>query len=333
MHLANVFAGVNIIEMHVPMARLALRTGHLGAARRHLEIAQSAARDLEIVDALVGVDLYTLRTELAVWDGYLAAALEIAREGFDQLVEPGNALYLGELAIPAAQAAADLAVRARAARDLSAAETAVGAARDVIERYRSSTERLTIADALANHEIGWRMALCRAELARAIGDDDPAAWDAVRPALAARPAPFLEAYVVWRKAEALAERGETRATAGPLREAHAIAVTIGAPLLVDRIEALGRALRINLSPPDVEPTQAAKPAPLVYADPFGLSKREREVLPLIAKGYTNRHIADTLFISESTAGVHVSHILGKLGVESRTEAAAIAVRLRLDRAP
>jgi len=61
-----------------------------------------------------------------------------------------------------------------------------------------------------------------------------------------------------------------------------------------------------------------------------LSAREREVLALVAEGYTNRRIAETLYISESTAGVHVSHILGKLGVETRTEAATIAVRLGLD---
>jgi DNA-binding NarL/FixJ family response regulator len=70
--------------------------------------------------------------------------------------------------------------------------------------------------------------------------------------------------------------------------------------------------------------------PAAPADPFGLTIREREVLALVAEGYTNRRIAETLFISESTAGVHVSHILGKLGVETRTEAATIAVRLGLD---
>ena len=69
------------------------------------------------------------------------------------------------------------------------------------------------------------------------------------------------------------------------------------------------------------------------ADPFGLTAREREVLALVAEGHTNRRIAGELFISESTAGVHVSHILGKLGVETRTEAAAVAVRLGLDRPP
>ena len=52
------------------------------------------------------------------------------------------------------------------------------------------------------------------------------------------------------------------------------------------------------------------------------------MLALVAEGYTNRRIAETLFISESTAGVHVSNILGKLGVAtSRTEAAAVAARL------
>jgi DNA-binding NarL/FixJ family response regulator len=64
-------------------------------------------------------------------------------------------------------------------------------------------------------------------------------------------------------------------------------------------------------------------------DRAGLTSREREVLALVADGYTNRRIAETLFISESTAGVHVSNILGKLGVATRTEAAAVATRLGL----
>ena len=50
------------------------------------------------------------------------------------------------------------------------------------------------------------------------------------------------------------------------------------------------------------------------------------MLALVVQGRTNRQIADELFISENTAGVHVSNILGKLGVAGRTEAAAIAVR-------
>jgi DNA-binding NarL/FixJ family response regulator len=58
---------------------------------------------------------------------------------------------------------------------------------------------------------------------------------------------------------------------------------------------------------------------------YGLTPREREVLDALAAGRTNRQIADALFISESTAGVHVSNILGKLGVATRTEAARLAI--------
>jgi DNA-binding CsgD family transcriptional regulator len=55
-----------------------------------------------------------------------------------------------------------------------------------------------------------------------------------------------------------------------------------------------------------------------------LTPREREVLTLVAAGRSNRMIADELFISVKTASVHVSNILAKLGVSSRTEAAAWA---------
>lgn len=59
-----------------------------------------------------------------------------------------------------------------------------------------------------------------------------------------------------------------------------------------------------------------------------LTKREQDVLYLIAEGLTNAEIAERLFISVKTAGNHVSNVLTKLGVRSRTEAAAYAHRLR-----
>ena len=55
------------------------------------------------------------------------------------------------------------------------------------------------------------------------------------------------------------------------------------------------------------------------------------MLALVAKGRTNKQIGQELFITEGTAGVHVSRILTKLGVASRGEAAAIAHRLSLDK--
>ncbi len=95
------------------------------------------------------------------------------------------------------------------------------------------------------------------------------------------------------------------------------------PLLVE-ITALARRGRISLEP------IAAEPAASDGAnDRFGLTAREREVLQLVADGLTNRQIAEQLFITENTAGVHVSNIIGKLGASGRVEAAAIAHRAGL----
>lgn len=57
-----------------------------------------------------------------------------------------------------------------------------------------------------------------------------------------------------------------------------------------------------------------------------LSRRETEVLRLLGEGLSNREIAERLFISPKTAEHHVSRIYGKLGLKSRAEAAAYAVR-------
>nr|MBA2718276.1 response regulator transcription factor [Chloroflexota bacterium] len=61
----------------------------------------------------------------------------------------------------------------------------------------------------------------------------------------------------------------------------------------------------------------------------GLSAREIEVLRLVAAGRSNGEIAEELFITRKTASVHVTHILDKLGVSNRVEAAMIGVRLGL----
>jgi DNA-binding NarL/FixJ family response regulator len=57
-----------------------------------------------------------------------------------------------------------------------------------------------------------------------------------------------------------------------------------------------------------------------------LTDREREILVLLARGLSNQQIADALVISERTARTHVSNILSKLGVASRTQAALLAIR-------
>ena len=60
------------------------------------------------------------------------------------------------------------------------------------------------------------------------------------------------------------------------------------------------------------------------ADPHGLTKRQRDVLELLAAGHSDTEIATALCISHKTANTHVCAIMAKLGVHNRTQAAAYA---------
>jgi DNA-binding NarL/FixJ family response regulator len=61
------------------------------------------------------------------------------------------------------------------------------------------------------------------------------------------------------------------------------------------------------------------------ASPAALTSREQEVLKLLAQGFTNKDIAQTLFLSVRTVEAHLRNVYSKLGVSSRTEAAIWAV--------
>ena len=73
-------------------------------------------------------------------------------------------------------------------------------------------------------------------------------------------------------------------------------------------------------PPRVAQVLASRP------DEPRLSQRETEVLELVARGFRNREIADTLRISEETAKVHMKNLMAKLRAKDRTEAVHIALR-------
>jgi DNA-binding CsgD family transcriptional regulator len=185
--------------------------------------------------------------------------------------------------------------------------------------------------------------MAHAEASGVGGPPDPDAWAAAASHWVALGRAHLAAYCRLRQAEGLLARRRSRVEARRLlSDAAAVAARLGAVPLGDAIADLARIARLELiaesgvddgasapEPVPAVPTGAATPA-VVRGDRgtpgYGLTRREHDVLPLLAAGYSNRQIADALFISESTAGVHVSNILGKLGVGSRVEAAAIAVR-------
>jgi NarL family two-component system response regulator LiaR len=101
---------------------------------------------------------------------------------------------------------------------------------------------------------------------------------------------------------------------------------VSADALAQAIRA-AHAGRATLSPEAAQAlVQAANQPPTPGHD---LTERERDVLALLVGGLNNTQIADKLVVSPSTIKSHVSHILAKLGVASRTEAAALAVRHRL----
>jgi DNA-binding CsgD family transcriptional regulator len=230
---------------------------------------------------------------------------------------------------------------ARDRRDTEAESVARGRADLLIERVRLAAESCGPVEEA-------ELASAEAEYARAIGsaprdaagdgedrlvDGSPPATGAGSALLWARAAaawdglgrPYPVAYARWREAEALMSARERDGAARAASEALAIARRLGSLWLAEEIESLAARARLQLG--DGAPAPAAASSNGDDADdPFGLTPRERDVLALVAAGATNREIGERLHMAEKTASVHVSRILAKLNVRSRTEAAAVAHR-------
>jgi NarL family two-component system response regulator LiaR len=98
--------------------------------------------------------------------------------------------------------------------------------------------------------------------------------------------------------------------------------------LIDAIRS-AREGRPVLAPEAMKALMDRTVAPVELPAVEPLTKREREVLSLVAQGMTNPQIAEQLVISTSTVQFHVHNILGKLGVGTRTEAVAMAIQSKL----
>jgi DNA-binding CsgD family transcriptional regulator/tetratricopeptide (TPR) repeat protein len=264
------------------------------------------------------------QAEHALWAGDPAGAIDSVRRSREELGADGSRWYDIRLRRVGIRAAAESAEVARARRDAAGAAMAVAAGEEewvaleaVVDGARS------LIGGLALDEAESELALAAAERTRLVGASDAGAWRAALERSARRGNVYLAAYCGFHLAEALLGAGDRRAAGDELVEAASIARRLGAAPLLREIERLAARGRIDLDAP------AAPEAPPVAPprDPFGLTPRERDVLPLLVQGRTNRQIAERLFITENTAGVHVSNILGKLGASTRTEAAGIAARL------
>ncbi|MFP1627849.1 helix-turn-helix transcriptional regulator [Streptomyces sp. 5K101] len=264
--------------------------------------------------------LTTAALEIAAAEGRLAdARAEFAHAGAKGF-PPGTQRYVWPLLRAAATAEAD-------ARGLPSAEA--GRA-EALRRIREAARSLVSAAPVWSAHERW----VRAELFRAEGEDTVEHWAEAAHAFASLERPCELARVRHRWAEALLHTAgpgsgdEHRAQAAELlRQARATAADLGARLLAEDVELLARRARITLT--DQARATAATPQSAPPPPALGLTPREHDVLRLVAVGHSNRRIAEELYISPKTASVHVSHILAKLGVSGRGEAAAMAHRLRL----
>jgi DNA-binding CsgD family transcriptional regulator/tetratricopeptide (TPR) repeat protein len=258
-----------------------------------------------------------------------AAELALARghpEELRQVVDLGAEIphvyppFLMPVLVPAIRAEAELAQRARAARDAPAAREAVTRAQALLSRVRTLTAPENWPLGSPPRETLLEVNLCELETLRARGDDCADAWATLAARWVELGRPFAAAYTQLREAEAaLVENLPRVRVTDPLASARATAARLGARPLLEQIELISRRARVRTADDEAE----------VPGEVAGLTPRELDVLRLVAQGRTNPEIGKALYMSPKTASVHVSRILSKLDVKTRTEAAGVAHRLGL----
>jgi ATP/maltotriose-dependent transcriptional regulator MalT len=274
--------------------------------------------------------LARLETEVRTAQDRPAEALAAAGAALDDIPVAHSPRYVWPLLVAAARACA------AAARD----PALTGEASALRGRLRTAAAELSVVGlAQPAHRLTFAAEIIRGDTVpgesvpgetvpgetvpgETVPGDIGAAWDAAVSAWEAVGQPYPLARALHQAAEAALAAGDRDRGAAQLCRAAMLAQDLGAQPLRDSVALLARRARVPLggSPAAGPPSEP---------DRLGLTAREFEVLRLVAAGQSNRDIASELFISVKTASVHVSNILGKLGVSSRGEAAATAHRLRL----
>jgi DNA-binding CsgD family transcriptional regulator len=257
-----------------------------------------------------------LSSELARRSGDIDAARSAVDEGLDRIEYCSeDVIRIAALAVAGLRVEGDAGQLARDRRDEGAQSVVRSRADAMLERARLAAESGWAVEAA-------QLATAEAEYARATDGDSAALWAAAAERWEGLRRPYQSSYTRWREAEALMAAGDREAASGAATAALGSARRLGSAWLADEIESLAVRARLQLggaAPPAAAPDEEPE-------DPFGLTARERDVLALVAAGATNREIGEQLHMAEKTASVHVSRILAKLDVRSRTEAAAVAHR-------
>ena len=311
----------------VARAEIDLLRGDTGAAAERWELIYAFPGLISRVD--FAYESAPRAAEARLWAGRPGEALRETRRALALFKVPDLTILSGRLLTAGMRACADLAGQARARRDQPAAADAADAA-DGLATWVGRMGGAPFTDHRYLATIPAERATWDAERTRVAGPGDPGAWDGAAKAWQDLGCPHRAGYAWWRQAQAQLDAGQpAAAAAGPLRAA-AAAADGHAPLLA-QIRTLAERARIPLHPAAAGEPEAPPPARLLTR--YGLTDRELTVLRLLAAGRTNSQIGAELYISASTASVHVSNILRKLGVSGRVQAAAIAERAGLLASP
>jgi len=309
--------GTGLLNLNLRRAELALGHGDHDEARAWID--EVTAIGITVDEPQFTGALGAIRAELDRRDGDLDAARQAVQDALDRFETcTDDAARLARLSAVGATVEADAAQRAR---DLGEpGEAAVALARVDIHVARAEAA----AERMGPPEVAWLLS-ARAERTRAIGAPEPAAFAAAADAWDGLGRPHAAALLRLREAEAHLEAGDRNAAADAAAAAREPAARLDARWLVAEVDGLVARARLDLGLEDPQPELGV----VSDDDPFGLTPRERQVLVLVAQGATNREIGASLYMAEKTASVHVSRILAKLDVRSRTEAAGVAHRMRL----
>jgi DNA-binding CsgD family transcriptional regulator len=304
-------------------AMIAIRRGLLDDAAAQLVTAEELSGGLDTAN--VQGWLHTLRAEIQLERGEPQSAMEEVDRALTTTVGIDDDVVVIEMHSVGLRAIADDLDAARAKQrriDLDKVQRLaigmLGEVDDILAARKEHGYPLTpVMTAF--------VALCRAEASR-VTDPDPDLWQEAATRWDTVHEAFPAAYCRWREAELLlsARLDRKRATESA-QVAWRSAVAMGTPLLRARLERLAERGRITLATAAPVAATAARSA----AEDLGLTPREVEVLAQLAKGRTDRQIAEELFISKKTASVHVSNLLRKLDAANRIEAAEIGQRALL----